>query len=378
MFNMILYILIAYFIILNVYIGLSSTFWGLQPVFHVYDIHYWLYPIGIIQRYIGNKNKYVDEINIKTTDTRKCSYTLMSDVSKFITDNFLEPHDFKYAPSPRTLKKMLYSRGNDTSYISVLRDDIDICSVITSSSYIIYIDGGTRINTHYVDHLCVRSDMRKRNVAPKTISTLIYNMCKCEEVGTFLFKREGELTGIVPLTVFNLSSYVVSDIIHLSRENPYKTNRFYADDIISLTNIIENTIRNLMDVLVVPSSSKLVSLLKSDIFMIYEIRDDDDIFMGLYVFKKTSVSHLDGFTAECILAFNNNMKTCDFANTFVTLMKDISKEFNICYITIDELCHGSDITANLVEYKDDTCISAYFMYNYATYTKPARRCGILC
>lgn len=364
-------------IALNFYIWTTSTFWGMQPVFHIYDIHHWVYPVGVIRNDIGGRNKYVDDISVKTINVRECPDNVFNDVSEFITNHFLGPDDFKYSPSPTTLKKTL--DGSDRSYITIYRDNIGICSVITATSYNIYIDNKCS-NTHYVDHLCVRNDMRKKSVAPKTISTMIYNVSKNVTSNTFLFKREGDLTGIVPLNVFNMSSYLVKDIQHMDVTNDDKVNikRVSVDDIPTLIHFMNDTAMSVMDVVVIPSSEKLLHLIESNIFMIYEITDNDNNILGLYVFKQTSVTEANRETIECIMAFNHNMNPNDFTRTFIKILVGIAVEFDVFYVTINELCNGPDICNNLSVYIHDSCIAAYFMYNYATYTKPARKCIILC
>ena len=59
--SMILYILlIVSLIILFVmgYIRVKFGFWALQPVFHVYNLSYMIWPPGIINHNLPEKNKY--------------------------------------------------------------------------------------------------------------------------------------------------------------------------------------------------------------------------------------------------------------------------------------------------------------------------------
>lgn len=378
MYKTVLSICVLIFIIVNCYIYTSSTFWGMQPVFHIYDIHHWIYPMGVISNDIGGRNKYVDEISVKTIDTRECSDKVFNDVSDFIERNFLGPDDFKYSPTPTTLKKTLLSNDNDTSYISIYKDEVGICSVITATSYNIYIDNKCS-NTHYVDHLCVRNDMRKKSIAPKTISTLIYNMSKYHTSNTFLFKREGDLTGIVPLNVFNMSSYIINDIQHLTTANDhYNVKLISVEEVSAFIDFMYNTVMSIMDVVVIPSREKLVSLIESNIFMVYEITDNENAIMAVYVFKQTSVTDDNRSTIECIVAFNYSLSPEIFSSMFIKILIGFADKFNVFYVTINELCNGGDICNYLTDHLHDSCIAAYFNYNYATYTKPPRKCIIMC
>jgi hypothetical protein len=44
----IILIVVLIFILVIAYIKMRFRFWTLQPVFHVYDFHYYLFPPGII------------------------------------------------------------------------------------------------------------------------------------------------------------------------------------------------------------------------------------------------------------------------------------------------------------------------------------------
>ena len=56
-------ILIIFFFI---YIRIKYRFWALQPVFHFYDLYYWIVNIGIIRNELPEKNRYTNFKNIKT------------------------------------------------------------------------------------------------------------------------------------------------------------------------------------------------------------------------------------------------------------------------------------------------------------------------
>ena len=66
---MILYILgviILCIILFFVYIRLKYKFWALQPVFHFYDLYYWVINVGIIRKELPEKNRYVNLKKITT------------------------------------------------------------------------------------------------------------------------------------------------------------------------------------------------------------------------------------------------------------------------------------------------------------------------
>ena len=58
---MLLYGLLTIVIISFIFIKVKYRFWSSQPIFHIYDIRYWLVPPGIIQRGIPCKTKFYDD-----------------------------------------------------------------------------------------------------------------------------------------------------------------------------------------------------------------------------------------------------------------------------------------------------------------------------
>ena len=63
------YYLLFFFILLiiiRLYVKITYKFWAYQPVFHYYNLFYWIYPIGIIDKELPKSNKYCNFINITT------------------------------------------------------------------------------------------------------------------------------------------------------------------------------------------------------------------------------------------------------------------------------------------------------------------------
>ena len=61
---LLLYYVIIVIIILTIliaYFKLKYPFWSKQPVFHFHNLYYWMFPPGIIQNEMPEKNKYYDE-----------------------------------------------------------------------------------------------------------------------------------------------------------------------------------------------------------------------------------------------------------------------------------------------------------------------------
>jgi hypothetical protein len=375
------WIIVTCLIIIAIYLNVkqNKSFWSIQPVFHVNDIHYWIYPIGLIQSNLGDKNIYVDTEHVTTIDTCECMSDLFDEVALFIKDHFLKSDEFFYAPSGDDLSNTLHTYERHSSYISVYRNDSGLCSVITSTSYDIWIDD-TRQSINYVDHLCVRTDIRNKLIAPKSISTLIYNMChQHNPTNIILFKREEVLTGIVPLTVFNISSYLIDEISKVSTKmsHDYTINLIDPKDILSVVTFIHTYVTPRVKVSVMPSIDKMKYLIEKDLYKIYVVKSHNEI-CGITIFKDTFVTYNGKSTLECIFTFNHTIHIPLFIDIFIEILINVRDTDDVYYVTIDELCDSIDITNKLQSYSNDVCISAYFLYNYASYSKSPRECAIIC
>ena len=61
-----------------------------------------------------------------------------------------------------------------------------------------------KMYSYYVDYLCVHKHHRNSGIAPQQIQTHYYHQRRMNpDIHVNLFKREGKLTGIVPLCVYS-------------------------------------------------------------------------------------------------------------------------------------------------------------------------------
>ena len=76
-------------IVMSLYIRVKSPFWRIQPVFHIYDIHHWLLPCGLINPDLPEINKYVDKLAITTKKINEWDIETTHRVADFIRINYL-------------------------------------------------------------------------------------------------------------------------------------------------------------------------------------------------------------------------------------------------------------------------------------------------
>jgi GNAT superfamily N-acetyltransferase len=102
-------------------------------------------------------------------------------------------------------------------------NDTKIIAIMTTRPIHIQIKENV-FDAYYVDYLCVDKNYRKKGIAPEIIQTHEYNQRHLNNsIQVSLFKREGQLTGIVPLTVYNTYGFQVN-----KWNKPYELHSSYS------------------------------------------------------------------------------------------------------------------------------------------------------
>ena len=57
--------IVAVVLIAKAIVKLKYGFWGAQPVFHIYDLLYWVQPPGIIDDTLPKMTKHVDRVKLQ-------------------------------------------------------------------------------------------------------------------------------------------------------------------------------------------------------------------------------------------------------------------------------------------------------------------------
>jgi hypothetical protein len=189
-----------------------------------------IFPPGIIEHHLPETNKYTNFRDINTIVFDKISKLKTAKFVNFIKKNYLQNKDNTF--SPKSANIVPYFKGHNTfSFVSFYTEDsvlIDttkkttrpdlipnkkIIGVMTSRPLHIVINGksGANFDAYYVDYLCVDTNYRKKGIAPQLIQTHHYNQrYNNKNIVVSLFKREDELTGIVPLCAYSTYGFPVT------------------------------------------------------------------------------------------------------------------------------------------------------------------------
>ena len=375
-----LILILILYIILFCYIKIKYAFWNIQPVFHYYNILYWFTSNRVINNELPVVNKYCNVREIKTF-----KYTDLTNIDKqyiinFLKSFFLRTDIVNYLPSIKSFESNFANNiypsfisiySNDTSLFDYKKnnkiDFKEIISVMTTRP--LYISLYNRdFPIYYVDYLCVHNLYRKKGIAPQIIQTHELNQRhNNKNVKVSLFKREGEINGIVPLVFYYTYGYKKIDVykihdhsvsvVQVTKSSVYKFLEFFKLN------------KHLFDCCITPHISNLISLIENKIIFIYLLKQADDI-LGCYIFKDTDTLYNNKKSIECISSIsaikNDNINL--FYKGFTLAYYNITKQIKSKTLLIENVSHNNQIINKI----NNECFlyspTAFFLYNYVAKT----------
>jgi hypothetical protein len=379
-------------------------FWVRQPVFHVYDLWYMIAPPGIIQHELPRENKYTNFKNIETILYKELTDIKLQRFAHFINANYLQNKDNVFIPKPENIVPY-FSGHNDKSFVSFytekeLVSDLKkgtaveerrIIGSMTSRPIHIFINKGDNdsfFDAYYVDYLCVDKNYRKKGVAPQIIQTHNYNQRHLnKKIVVSLFKREEELTGIVPLCVYSTYGF--------SMKKWYKPFELHA--LYKLLEINEQNYHFLLDfiktnttqfdIIINTEHSNIIELIKTKNIFVYVLMEGDtNSIKCAYFYRKTCVFYEKGLEVlSCFASINgfhkNELKKgIDFfiQGFKISFWKTAEKNY-LVFASIENISHNNLIIENLCMKTTPSIISptAYFFYNFAYHTFKPNKVFIL-
>ena len=380
----ILYILLFVFLIVCSYIKYKYGFWTYQPVFHVYDLGYLIYPPGIIVHDLPQKNKYTNFKNVSTIVFDTMSQLQIDKFVNFVKINYLKN---QFTPDSKTICP--YFQGHNTkSFVSFYNEPIllldtkngttidenKLIGVISSHPIHITIHNDknnptSSFDAYCVDYLCIDALYRKKGIAPQLIQTHHYNQSHANhDICVSLFKREGDLTGIVPLCVYKTYGFSVDKWTKPPNlSSAYKLLEINPQNIHLLIDFIKLTGPDKFDIVITTEISNMIELIKSKNIFINVILLEDTI-VAAYFFRRSRVFMEKNMEILLCFASINNCENNDlFVSGFKISFWKIANDNNMGFATIENISNNNIIIDNLVVKTPPMTISptAYFFYNFA-------------
>lgn len=383
---------ILYYITLIIIFKVKSKFWYIQPCYHFYDLHYVFYKNQVIQRDLPKINSFVSFEKVNTYSPDDIHEKSFNHIVELLRNEYYHTKNASYNPTIQSILPYL-SKNFHNSYISLAikptytpssdNNNIikynDIIGCIMSKSICI-TTYSHEFYSYYVDFFCIKREYRKLGYSEIMIQSHEYsNRIKTKEIQTHLFKREGVLTGIVPVVTYNTHLYNLPDII-----NHYSTPSNFLYN-------IKDTINTPSPILIQITKSNaylLVDYLKSikemncfpfvatsNISNIIELIETKNIFCFVLFYRQDIYAsyflkntYMEIEAKQCLSCFASiKDKSYDtyiteytFYQTFLQILHIMGK---FSFLFIENISHNHLLIKEIGD-----CIStsktAYFLYNY--------------
>lgn len=358
------------------YFKLKYPFWSRQPVFHYHNLKYWLYPHGVIQENLPEKNKFYD-YDIEYYNVTDLPAEKKDLFTSFIKNNFL-PHSSEHYNPPENAIMDTFINHNDKSFISLKMYNNQVLSCMGSKPLECYINR-KKMLINYVDYLCVDNKHRKKNYAGKHIYThYCHTRNRSNNVVSF-FKREGKNTMIVPLTVytnylFKYDNWLLTfdfdlpniNIIFINKTN---MNKFYQ---------IFTESKKHFECFITMNFGHIFFLLEKNHIIITALMINEKL-QGYYVFKNPYTTYNCKKSLEFVSSYVNEKIANDiFTLGFLISLNLISKDIQTELVFIENISNNNKIIKLLLgKYKPlKTFKNSYYFYNFAYLPKESK--NIFC
>ena len=423
-YNIILYIfsiLLAFYIIFVGYSKIRLKFWKSQPVFHCYNLFYWLSPPGIINFNLSPANKYLNILKIKTYGLSTIQEVKLDSFCNFIKNYYMNLTGSEYKPSKKALISSL-SGCNNECYLSFYEEPKiifdqgtpdslrtssieystqaskiieEICGVITAKPLTIifnkknrktgYYETLNKYRFYYVDNLCVHPGYRNKGLAPELIQTHYYNLrLNNKSIVSCLFKREGKLNAIVPLTTFDSIIYDISSLQTDLNKNilnsSYNIIEINKDKLGLVMQFIKEQ-KKLFECLVLPDITNIASMVECDLLVIYGVVVGAELVM-LYIFNNNNYYYNEKKSCDLIGSINSFIKKDNdiFITCFYDVLDKLKEKIKNEIIIIENNSHNNYLINSFVKNNVKLLFSspcAYFCYNYASHSIKSENCLVL-
>ena len=387
-----------------IYIRISYGFWFYQPVFHLYDIYSYLFPCGIVEYDMPRYTKFTNLEDITMFSVHdlllKNNYKWKQFVN-FIGSQYHRAGDNSFLPRLEHITPY-FTNHSHPCFVSFYYDRIflenvekstmiptnKIVSVMTSRPMEIIFNKTRkteRIRAYYIDYLCVHKDYRKRGIAPEIIQTHYYSQRRRnKDIHVNLFKREGELTGIVPLCIYTSHLFPLSHTLQIGALPPYlnvvectKTNLFYLSDFMKDK-------RDLFDLNICCEVSNMLDLVNSGNYLMYFIIESGNVneekIVGCIILKRTRVFiQKDKEMLSCIASIKDpDLSDEFFYEAFKIALSKI--KIHVSYLMVENISHNNHIVNEMQRNGEHAIVvspMAYFFHNFVYNTALAHKVIVL-
>ena len=384
-------IVIITFIVLLIclYAKYTYGFWMDLPVFHEYDWKYKLWPPGIINHNLPEKDKYTNFKNIQT----RVYYELSNlSIQQFL--HFIKLTSGSHSFMPKVNNITPYFIGhNAKTFITVYNQDVvlidknqnspisdtKIIGTITSRPIHIRINNGDAnavFDAYYIDHL----HFENKAILPELLKTHVYNQCHINnKVSVNVFKQSGILfAGIVPLCKYKIYEFLVDTWTKpMNLDAVYKIVEINSQNMYLLYEFIKEN-SGKFDIVVNSDASNLIELIKSKNLFIYVVVSQDEIICA-YFFKKTCLFKNKELEILSLISSIQNCTNDVFIRAFKICFWKIAADNYMGHAMIENMSYNNIIIDNLCLKTKPQLITdvAFYFYNFVYNTFNSNKVFIL-
>jgi len=383
----ILGIIILFIIIFFAVIKIKYKFWSIQPVFHFYNLRYWLFPPGIITQIPPEVNKFTNLNDIIFTSYDKLSSNDKTSFVKFIQKHYLNTTDVKYKPEPNNI--VPYFDNTKNSFFSMFYNkvsNIDSSNNIITNNKLIAVMTSRLLNvniynndftTYYVDYLCVHNKYRNKGIAQQIIQTHDYYQRTNTNIPTSLFKREGQLNAMVPIVIYRTYGFNIEYWQNKVELHPQiKLLTFNKTNINLLSNFIISQ-KHKFDLHICPDINILTYLIESNNIIIYGLLQNNNI-LAVYFLRDSSTYYNQRKAIDCFASINNCLDNQVFIFGFSKILKIHVSVYS--YLLIENIAHNNTLINNIILKHSPYIVSptAFYFYNFALRPIKENKTLIIC
>tara|TARA_X000000950_G_scaffold27400_2_gene29488 strand:- start:1587 stop:2747 length:1161 start_codon:yes stop_codon:yes gene_type:complete len=370
--NFILLFVITYLLI-YIFFKISIPFWSRQPVFHLHNLLYWIYPPGIIEKEVKIDYKYYDS-TIEFLDLNEISDEKMNEFHKFINDEYLPDYGEQFKPTKQYLRSQLMNHDKKAHISLKYSFDIEnnkfinkkIIAAMTTVPLECHMKN-TTFTVLYTDFLCVDKNFRKKNIAPKIIYTHNYN-CRNKNPNIIaMFKREGNATLITPITIYNTYFF---DLTYWPKKQKCIANNIQLilidDNNFNILFHYLHVIKSQFDCYFQSSIENIRGMIKDKIIYITIILLDNNPH-GVMMFRNSFTSYDNKNSLECFGSCFDMVSNKAIKYLFYNSLLMIKNKLDYHYLWIENISQNNKILNVILKNhtpKAETTMSYYF-YNYA-------------
>ena len=367
--------MIILLVAVHVYRHVSSPFWSKQPIYHTYDVAYWLEKGRVINSGVPLLNRFVRPDTVLVGPVAALSEQDQNGIAKLIRNHYLRTDDVSYLPDAEHVFD--YMNKNDC-YAARYVMNGKLLGVLTSRVLDAKLPGAANIPIGYVDNLTVVDTHRRKGIAPNLIQTYVYSSRALDpRTLVHLFKREGVAsTTHVPLYSFQAAVYDAADLpsrvdtrqnalsARLIDQKDYSALRVFCDK--ELSDATVAICMQYSDLFLLVSKGRVqivVCMCKRAIEHFFLIRNTA-------TYDKNKRPMLELFA----LASDVGCSGYKYLPLVVECLKKTHGDF--CLV-VERSGKLEDIANRITAQPLNKCPMGFFLYNYACQTVPTAQCFVL-